>query len=239
LMEHENQNTFAVSTRPEHLARYNPLWVGKNGLWSGIGKTPQHNTDIPAHFLGVHTLSAEAMSLIQGTRFKVESTDLFNGIYRPLSNEGFKFKAVNYFEKSGISEKEFWFDMTTQEFLLEAQRHVLDTLARSTQWSEVLKVRYPEIKELEPGIWVRSPAFKGQNVRFHSPAIYVDTASTLQNKQIGPLVLGPNASLIHERGLFEISQDLNPSEISNSVVFTGNQSQARLPQRVQDRIVVI
>jgi NDP-sugar pyrophosphorylase family protein len=234
----QKQNHFAVSYNSEHLRKYNPLWVDQRGEWSGIGKVPPQADDRPAHFLGVYFLRTQAIQKLLTPEFKIEVGDLFNLVFRPLTRLGEQFLAKSFFA-SGVGSEEFWFDMTTQEFLLEAQRHVLSTLMSSNFWGQVLVQRYPNIQEQSRGVWVRCNR-TSQSIAFHSPAIFVDDSTKTEELKSGPLVLGPNAALIFERGPIRVHSNHLSTAITNAVVFSGNRSiQESLPAQVQDQIVVI
>lgn len=238
LLGDQSQNRFGVSRRSEHLRKYNPLWVDDHGLWSGIGKQAPASTDTPAHFLGVYFLRPEAVQkLCNPKQFEVESNDLFNFVFRPLTKLGERFVSAEYMHDQASAKDDFWFDMTTAEYLLEAQRHVLGTLQTSRVWSKVLEARFPGIKEVEPGIWIGGSKSRPE-VSLISPAVLVDQAKG-KAKRISSLVLGPNASFIHERGPVVSSKEGDGFHISNAVVFTGNSSGAQLPKSLEGAIFVL
>lgn len=234
----KEQNSLAISFWPEHLAKYHPLWVDQADRWVGIGKTSPEEGSKPGHFLGVHYLSPSAVTRMQSDDFPVRPVDLFNGIYRPLVTEGQYFAAQTFFSARCASASEFWFDMTTQAYLLEAQRHVLDNLTAGSVWVDVLKVRYPNIQEIAPGIWVRSQVPR-PGVRFESPAIMVDRCEDGPAYCLGPLTLGPNASLIHEEGQLETNLSLEDHRITNSVVFIQNPNALAMPKLIKDEVRIL
>jgi NDP-sugar pyrophosphorylase family protein len=245
LIQKKQSNTFAVSYLEDHLKKYNPLWVDENGLYAGIGKVPKVSTHKPAHFLGVHYLSSGAIqSLLNSDKFPVKSIDLFNGIYKPLETEGHVFSSVEFFSKAKINS-EFWFDMTTQEFLLEAQRYVLDTLMSSGSWSRVLKRRFPQIQEFSPGVWIESGR-TGQksfdeNYVFKSPVVFVEMPFKGKDLSFAKLTLGPHASVIHEKGSFRSGDPAQPTlEVVNSVVFSDSLERTDLKEHtISNQICVL
>ena len=240
LVERPERNTLAISLLDEHLKKYNPLWIDGQGTWAGIGKVSPVAGAVAAHFLGVHHLSPKAIQSLTGDGFEVRSIDLFNGIYRPLVNLGQNFESVDFFQNHGVGDSEFWFDMTTQEYLLEAQRHVLETLPRNGVWGQILKQRYPSIREHSPGVWTRTHRKPG-TLAFKAPAIFVDSLDDSQNLVFdGKLTVGPNASFIHETQKFSVDGSRGADrEIQNSVVFAGPSTRGILPVLVHDQICVI
>lgn len=224
----------AVSYFPEHLRKYNPLWLDATGHWSGIGKLAPESTDRAAHFLGVHVLSATATwALAEAKNFPIENIDLFNGIYRPLTNLGFKFRAQT-FEFSGNDN--FWFDMTTQEFLLEAQHHVLSTLEKSSVWRTLLQHRYPSIRELSPGVWATHTK---QGISFQAPAVWVEGANPRSTCEIPRLTVGPHAAFICERGQVSQPSLATEKKIANSVIFISGDKQAQLVEDLTNQLYVV
>jgi NDP-sugar pyrophosphorylase family protein len=245
LLQKPEVSCFAVSYLDEHLKKYNPLWVDENKKYAGIGKTPRSPNHKPAHFLGVHYLSPKAVQCLKNEQeFKVRSIDLFNGIYKPLNEKGMDFDSVEYFAKSPVSN-EFWFDMTTQEFLLEAQRYVLDSLLSSEIWVRVLKKRFPQIQEYSPGVWVESDQ-KGllsfrDNITFKSPVVFVETNKGPRELKYSKMTVGPHASLIHEKGSFVMGQGTHPAlEVVNSVVFSDSSEKNNIEsEKVCNQICVL
>ncbi len=242
LFAKRNESTFAISTLPVHLKKYNPLWLDKKGHWAGIGKIAPRKELKAAHFLGVHYLSPKAVQeLLNSKKYLNETNDLFNAIYRPLSDEGHTFSAQDLMPAK--AKENFWFDMTTQEFLLEAQRHVLSTMSKSKSWSEALMHRHPSIKEIEPGIWVLR---RGEQSQFSylSPVVLVESAQVKGKKapsgrDVGHVTLGPHASLINEHGFFKNQTQKKHLAISNSVVLVGTEERATLPESIKDEICIL
>jgi len=239
LIQSLDQSTLAVSFNAEHLRRYNPLWVDAAAFWEGIGKTPISNQSRAAHFLGVHFLSRPAVKKLKEKTFDIRSIDLFNGIYRPLVNEGQSFLSIDFDFSHVGAKSSFWFDMTTQDYLLEAQKHVLESLAASDRWSKLLQHRYPNIKELSPGVWVLSNSLAKLR-HFNSPAILVDSDRSGGNEhEVGDMTLGPHASYINEKGSIKSRADLKALFISNSVVLVQDSARGPIPDKVQNEVCVI
>ena len=213
-------NQFAISFLSEHLQKYKPLWVDSRGMWTGIGKTPPNTDSVPAHFLGIHSLGPQAinalLAMLKAGTLKVEESDLFNGIYRPLVTEGFEFSAIEYF-KSSLPNFDFWFDMTSKEFLLEAQKFILTHLNGLPLWMELIAARYPGILQTTPGCWSLSttPNF----IRIEAPSLLLLKNGSSLHSSGGKLVLGPHSSFIYEGD--NLSLDIRPQEvkIENGVFF--------------------
>ncbi|MEO5667044.1 MAG: sugar phosphate nucleotidyltransferase [Bdellovibrionota bacterium] len=243
LADLKTSSRFAVSFVEEHLKKYKPLWTGANGEWVGIGPTAPEPGAIPAHFLGAHYIAQDAIEYLAKTLpEKIEETDLFNGIYRPLANEGFSLRSVVAMKKRaelGYTPDNFWFDMTNIEFLLEAQRFVLENLEKGTWWSKVLIARHPRITERSPGVWV--DAAKEPKCRFLRPAVFVETIQGELERRFGPLEVGPHASMIHEFGVTTSGDtSLPPVRISNSVVFVSRDiPETSLSSDILDEIKVL
>jgi NDP-sugar pyrophosphorylase family protein len=239
----KNGTRFAVSLVAEHLTKYKPLWTGVDGAWVGIGPNPPEAGAVPAHFLGAHYLcSSDVKYLSENLPKSIEETDLFNGIYRPLVNRGSQPRAVVAMEKSAerhYTPENFWFDMTNTEFLLEAQRFVLENLSQGSWWSRVLVARYPRIRERSPGVWIDAGA--ELKCRFLRPAIFVETIQGELERRFGPLEVGPNASMIHDHGRISTGDSsLPPIRISNSVVLLLRESpEAGSPSDIHDEIRVL
>lgn len=245
LSQNTKVDSFAVSYLADHLKKYNPLWVDEGGVYAGIGKTPREPSFKPAHFLGVHYLSPASVKFIAtDPQFQVQSIDLFNGIYKPLEKLGRTFHSIEYFKKPEI-KNEFWFDMTTQEFLLEAQRYVLDSLLNSKTWVQILKKRFPQIQEHSPGVWIEShrtekTSFDNHYI-FKSPVVFVETQAGHRDFSFSKLTLGPHASVIHEKGFFKSGDLKRPTlEIVNSVVFSDSVEKSDLTEhKICDQICVL
>lgn len=243
LVNDTSRSTFAISNWAEHLTKYKPLWVDAKGAWVGIGATPPEEGARAAHFLGLHYLNASAINelkkLLPETIIEV---DLFNGIYRPLTERGHilcETEMIQASEASTYSEKLFWFDMTNPEYLLEAQRFVMSHLSGETWWTQVLKARYPNIKHVSPGIWVNA----SQKIKcsFLGPAIYVENENSSHQRQFSSLNLGPDAALIFDGGQVDWDlQENNPLMIRNSVVLIARKETGiEVPSLIENDVRVI
>lgn len=236
LVARPERSSFAVSYRAEHLAKYKPLWVGPQDEWVGIGPASPGPEAQAAHFLGVHYLSAVDLNKLTELAGELREIDLFNGIYRPLSDTGSRFNSRPYFQNAASSD--FWFDMTNQEFLLEAQRHVLGLMLTLPDWGKLLEQRYPGIRETEPGIWVAS-ARDLPRASYRRPVVLVESQSSGATHELGRLTLGPDACLICETGRFDSTSVGKEFRVSNAVVLVGLGSDQALPEKVCDEICVI
>lgn len=234
---------FAISLVAEHLTKYKPLWTGPGGHWVGIGPTAPEEGAQPAHFLGAHYISSRDVKILSANLSdKITETDLFNGVYRPLVNQGSSPRAVVSMEKASerrYTPDNFWFDMTNTEFLLEAQRFVLENLEQGSWWSRVLLARHPNIRERSPGVWIDAGA--ELKCRFLRPAIFVETIQGELERRFGPLEVGPNASMIHDYGHMTAGDlSLPPLRISNSVVLVSRESpEPGYPSDIHDEIRVL
>lgn len=242
-LKNTSRCTFAISFLEDHLKKYNPLWISKkDGSWLGIGKTPHEKDWVPAHFLGVHYLSPKAILVLSKTEdFKVCEIDLFNGIYRPLVNQGFVFESFEGIKKG--QKNAFWFDMTTREFLLEAQRFVLESHKDSKFWGELLVKRYPGIREVQPGVWLSRSVLQ-EGCTYRSPLVWVEKdilAKKPENPayERGSLILGPHASLISEGNAFTVSRSKGELKIQNAIVFLNRNSSENLPASLSDALCVV
>lgn len=239
LLANKEQSTFAVSYLKTHLQKYNPLWLDpKNRNWAGIGKVAPQKDLLPAHFLGVHYLAPSAINRLQDPKeFKIEEIDLFNGVYRPLVNSGLHFESRESIHEGNVEN--FWFDMTTPEFLLEAQRHVLESYKVSTFWGELLQKRYPGIREVEPGVWLCQKQAHSA-CSYHAPAVWVEKEGKTQpQRERGLLVLGPHASLISEGNHFGGQVAQGEVRIRNAVVFLSGEGRDFVPENLSDALCVL
>jgi NDP-sugar pyrophosphorylase family protein len=238
-----DENRFGMSFNAHHLARYNPLWIDKNQHYAGLGKTAPAPDLRPAHFLGLHHLNVSAVEAIsQSKDFPVRFVDLFHGLYRPLMDRGHDFRGVEFF-KTG--SQDYWFDMTTAEYLLEAQRHVLSQLLSnvgrddSKDWSRVLLHRYPSIECREPGVW--STEKPNSQLSFRAPAVFVQSLSTTSEDSVrlAAIQVGPHASLVFENGFFQWDPKQTVCQIENSVVFGVRGVRVPIEKALKDSIFVL
>ena len=237
MLDDPAQSRFAISIKPIHLKRYKPLWVDADGQWVGIGASSQVEGATAAHFLGLHFVSSAAVEKIYAANWEVRSIDLFNGIYRPLSDEGFRFEAKVFLEKDG--EGSFWFDMNTPEYLLEAQKYLMDSMMRSNTWIETLKMRYPNIHEFQKGVWVSSKP-ESSLPSFRAPAIFVvkkEAAGAPPERN--QIEVGPHAALLWDGGRRHSSSQAPVLKLENSVLVVGPEHSGEFPTRVGDQVCVI
>jgi NDP-sugar pyrophosphorylase family protein len=243
LEDPSKRSRFAISFVADHLKKYKPLWVDARGKWVGIGPTPPEEGALPAHFLGAHFIcSKDIVLLSKALPESLEETDLFNGIYRPLVTEGALLSSIVSMEKREhclYTPDTFWFDMTNAEFLLEAQRFVLENLAQGSWWSKVLVARYPRIRERSPGVWV--DASEHLSCRFLSPAVFVEKVQGEVARRFGPIEIGPHASMIHEHGpIQQDGGDLPSIRITNSVVLVSRDNpDSSRPSEIRDEVRVL
>jgi NDP-sugar pyrophosphorylase family protein len=237
------ESCFAVSYWNEHLKKYKPLWVDREGRWAGIGANAPKPGTKAAHFLGIHYLSPQHLRVLSQTLPKeIVEVDLFNGIYRPLVDKGYELQQrviMGDSVESPYSSGLFWFDMTNIEFLLEAQRFVMSHLTQNSWWPRLLKARYPNIEEISPGVWV-SAKERGA-CRFSGPAIYVENAGLSSSRSLGRVDLGPDASIIFEgERLNFASSSQDPLVIKNSVVLVSRtDSGEALPKLIENDVRII
>lgn len=231
LVERIDQSTLATSFRKDFLEKYNPLWLNAYGAWAGIGKDPKSEDWLPAHFFGVHYLSSNAVRSIKTFCGELRSIDLFNGIYRPLSDHGFTFKSVEFLKSTNTTD--FWFDMNNKEFLLNAQEHLLSEPNRGA-WSKILEHRHPGIKEIESGVWVKGSG-NYQGVNFSAPVVFVEENSSFLSRSNEILKIGPSVSWVQEKSL---EQNQHPQNIKNSVVMLKKAWQHDIPQDILNDIVL-
>ncbi len=238
LLKQPEGSTLAVSFKKDHLAKYKALWLEQRELnYMGIGPRAPASNATAAHFLGVHYLSPKAIQELSRLSLEVCECDLFNGIYRPLIDTGLSFKGIEFFKQDSATD--FWFDMTNTEFLLEAQRYILDSMSANQIWPEVLRARYPRIREIEPGIWVLSRSQHLKSHRYYSPAVLVENETSSSIRELGPFSLGPHASLIHTKGQIVTKTEHGELEIRDSVVLLSSEQRAPLPGKIHGEVRVI
>lgn len=178
LYKDNRKSSFAVSKFPLHLKQYNPLWLSPAGSWDGIGKTPPHPNSVPAHFLGAYYFNKDLVNKLNSPEFKPEFSDLFNGIWRPMTNYDEVFYSKE-FHFDDTSLEPFWFDMTTQEHLLKAQNHLMATLKRplgETVWGRCLEKRYPGLNMVKEFCWSNC-SDSADSLKWHQgPALFVSNS---------------------------------------------------------------
>lgn len=237
----KGESHFAYSEAEEHLAKYKLLWIGDDKSWHGIGQAPPRESSKAVHFLGVHGLSISDVKYIKSKiPAEVKAVDLFNGIYRPLTDRGSVISGIPVLKAlSDYADHCYWFDMTNQEFLLEAQHFLLGESGPGRDWQSILKARFPNIKEFSQGVWVDASVSEG--VKLISPSVYVDNAKSAFKRSFPGLELGPHASLICE----EIGLSLDDVQgkkvaVRNSVLFLTDITKTKdgAPELIQDEVKV-
>jgi NDP-sugar pyrophosphorylase family protein len=232
LYKNSDESALAICFRKELLEKYNPLLVDQDNYWMGIGKEAPENDWHPAHFFGVHYLSPAAVASFRSFCGEIRFVDLFNGIYRPLSNQGFRFRGEEFLNDEHTHE--FWFDMNNKEFLLGAQSHILHDLQKYG-WGEILKARHPGIQEVEKGIWVKS-AHPQDFYTFQSPVIFIDENTSFSKGEITQkLHIGPSVSWWQDKSL---SGEKVPLSTKNAVVMLKKSWQHDIPHEIADDIIL-
>jgi NDP-sugar pyrophosphorylase family protein len=225
-----HQSCMAVSYREDFLEKYNPLWVSEQNQWVGIGREPKEDSWKAAHFFGVHYLCPDAIQAFRAFCGETRFVDLFNGIYRPLSDHGFSFHAVEFLADRNSGD--FWFDMNNKEFLLKAQEFLLQD-TQINGWDHVLRARHPGIEEVEKGVWFKSLAPR-ESFAFQSPVVFVDeNTDAVLGKS--PLAIGPSVSWVQEKSL---PHERNPLQTKNAVVMLKKSWQHDIPQEILNDIVL-
>lgn len=242
-LENPTQSSFAYSENAEHMEKYKPLWMGEDKTWLGIGPTPPTKESKPVHFLGVHIISSnDLVKVVEALPEIVEYSDLFNGIYRPLVNEGSNIFGICMLGPEDVySDFCYWFDMTNREFLLEAQKFLLGTNGPAPDWQGILKTRFPGIKEVSSGVW--ADFLQVENVKFVAPSICVDNSRGTLKNTFKDMELGPHACLICEEICDEVSDSLRASSpkhvsVKNSVLFLTDKLKEQPPTDVLDEVRV-
>ncbi len=129
-------SSFAVSFEKSYFKKYKALFVDELGAWS------EKVAELEAHFLGAHYLSPEALDLLQTKSLRVREVDLFSGIYAVLKRHELFCYAVDVLENSA-DKKDFWFDLNTKEYLIEARDQLSGPFVG--YWQEILKKRHPSL----------------------------------------------------------------------------------------------
>lgn len=241
-------STFAVSKFQSHLKNYNPLWLHSNGNWEGIGKTAPSQSSVPAHFLGAYYLRPSVLKKIYSNVFNVANVDLFNGVWRPVEQQGEIFKSLEFKFRSDQLEP-FWFDMTTQQHLLDAQQHLMEVLRQplsATLWGQCLQQRYPGLKEVHSACWSNwSDPSALQWAQ--GPALFFSESRPLQNYK-----MHSNSCFIDENIQSTTRASTEWVEVLNSVVLirpqlklrkshegqTASELVARMPKKIEDTICI-
>ncbi|NCN40280.1 NTP transferase domain-containing protein [bacterium] len=241
LTANDEQSSFAFSRVKEHLEKYNLLWVGSDLSWQGIGQKSPEKDSSAVHFLGVHYLCAKDVKFVKDSLpTKSEVVDLFNAVYRPLADHQVKVRGVEVIsEISDYGDHCYWFDMTNQEYLLEAQHFLLGSTGPGPDWQNILKARFPNIREFQKGVWIDAALSDG--LKLIGPSVYVDNSKSTFKRAFPGLELGPYASLICEEiGLCLDSFKGGRVSVKNSVLFLTDKSKVndRTPSLIEDEVRV-
>lgn len=235
LLSNPQSNTFSVSKSEIHLKKYNPLWLNKSGNWVGIGVTAKDSNWIPAHYLGTHYLSPDSIEEIKKFIAPETANDLFNAVYRPLSDKGILFQAVEFFS-SPENKDEFWFDMTSQEYFLEAQKHILNNNLQS-YWAAVLEKRYPGIKKLASNVFVSSDVGLAAD-QVQGPCVIITKSQSKVLKLFR--TVGPSFCWIEKEDIDP--NGWTPTELKDSTVYIHRKTtltKDTLSKQIQNQVVVL
>jgi NDP-sugar pyrophosphorylase family protein len=129
----------ALSFNQNYLSRYQPLWVSHDGVWLKDSQKLSLVQKKPAHFLGVHSLSAQSVSFIASKKIKPREANLFEAIYEPLSQGGIKVCSQEFIK----TEDEFWIDLNQKQYFEEARGMIEKSF--SLLWREILTLRHPKL----------------------------------------------------------------------------------------------
>jgi NDP-sugar pyrophosphorylase family protein len=132
-------NQMALSFNSKYLSRYQPLWVSFDGMWLKDPQKLPSDQKKPAHFLGVHSLSAQSVSFIASKKISLREANLFEAIYEPLAQGGIKVCSQEFIRK----EDEFWIDLNQKQYFEEAREMIEKSF--SSLWREILKLRHPKL----------------------------------------------------------------------------------------------
>ncbi len=222
---------FSISTLEAHLERYGPVWIDERADrygYKGVGRQSRPAASRAAHFLGLHLLEAEAVErLRRPAEFAVRDTDLFGGIYEPLIERGMRVEGYPCFA-NGRGEK-FWFDLNTTEFFLEAQKWLLESLAKEPDgyWASFVRRRHPGIEERAPGVWAYPSAGLGGEC-LGPVVVALQDAKSLKGR------VGPNASLVGVRASLDASL-----EIREASVLADGEEASTISRRVDGEVLVV
>lgn len=194
LLKGSERSPFAISRRSDHIARYGKLWVSADSEYMGVGSKLELKASEGVHFLGSYKITAkDIVYLLKDVPDKVVAVDLFSAVFYPLMMAGRSPVAHEIFKQQKTDSPEsFWFDMTNEAFLLEAQHHVLSTLAAQSAWGELLKIRYPSGKFYKKNVFTVGLAH-GHHVPT-GPCVLVDEGGWLEFDAVEKV--GANTSLI-------------------------------------------
>lgn len=132
-------NQMALSFNSNYLSRYQPLWVNGEGSWIRDPQRVSSDQKKPAHFLGVHVLSAQSIHFISSKKILPRESNLFEALYEPLTHGGFKVSSQEFVKDSD----EFWIDLNQRQYFDEAKQMIEKGF--SHLWEEILKMRHPRL----------------------------------------------------------------------------------------------
>jgi NDP-sugar pyrophosphorylase family protein len=132
-------NQMALSFSSHYLSRYQPLWVNKEGCWIREPQKVNSDQKRPAHFLGVHMLSAQSIQFIASKKILARESNLFEALYEPLTQGGFKVSSQEFIKENN----EFWIDLNQRQYFEEAKMMIENGF--SSLWEEILKIRHPHL----------------------------------------------------------------------------------------------
>jgi NDP-sugar pyrophosphorylase family protein len=133
----DKSSTFAVSSSEFFLKKYSPLYIDSKNKWSHIEAS---KTGKAVHFLGAYFLHPDDIALLRTKKWNEKEGNLFSDVFDVLKSAGRSPSAVEFLE-NGMNEKEFWFDLTSKEFLLEARQKLAGPYF--SHWEKVLSCRHP------------------------------------------------------------------------------------------------
>lgn len=132
----KEKNNFAVSYRKDFLQKYNPVWVDENNHYAGIVPKPGLHS---AHFLGSYFLNYRSVAQIASEKYHIRNINLFDGILQPLTDSGLPISAISFVKEN--SDNEYWYDITSVDYIEEAGEFLLSKDNRSDLWKNARELR--------------------------------------------------------------------------------------------------
>jgi hypothetical protein len=193
LRQEERKSYFSVSLREDHLRRYNPLWCNQEGAFVGVGKNIETTHLRATHFVGVVRYCASDIEYLIDQQLPVRNIDLFKGIYSELNKGGrTPFMCVVYDRTDQDTNRSFFFDMTNEDFLFEAQLHIFSVIEECPNWTQALSLRYPGLERVKAGVYIAGLEIESHQLK--GPCVVVVKKGTLKLKNT--FSLGPNLGLL-------------------------------------------
>lgn len=207
--ESETGTWCLVSSQEDFLKKYKPMWVDSSGCYSGVGLINEVDKKwVPKHFLGLHSLCNSALKELRSDDSPVKEEDLFKAIYRPLTNAEFCIKAVDH----KFEANEFWFDMTSKDFLLEAQSTIISGLeSKDSIWKLALEARWQMMAREISGSWLIGEDPGCVNWSQTKRSIVVSNGKKTVNK--GPLELDSSVLILKSK-----NYNFKQSRVRNSLI---------------------